>query len=145
MNTELRVEIITQSGVQCQGTASGIVVPGALGYLGIRPGHAPLMSSLTTGLVTLHQEEGDIYAAISGGIIEVSDDRAAILADVAEMAAEIDIPRTRQAIQRAEQRLQAAYEGPSVREGDVDIDRARLALARAVNRLHTADKAGLLG
>ncbi len=145
MNTELRVEITTQSGVQYQGAATGVVVPAALGYLGIRPGHAPLISSLVTGIVTLHQEEGDAYAAITGGIIEVFDDCVTILADIAEMAAEIDVARTREAMRRAKERLQAAYEGPSVSYADLDIDRARLALARAVNRLHTANKAGLLG
>ncbi len=145
MNTELRVEIITQSGVEYQGTATGIVVPGALGYLGIRPGHAPLISTLVTGVVTLHQADGDTYAAITGGIIEVFDDLATILADVAEMATEIDIARTREAMRRAKERLQAAYEGPAIRRSDLDIDRAKLALARAVNRLHTADKAGMLG
>ena len=145
MNTELTVEIITQSGVQYEGTATGIVVPAALGYLGVRPGHAPLIGRLKTGIVTLHHTEGDTYAAITGGIIEVFDDCATILADVAEMAAEIDIPRTREAMRRAKERLQAVYEGPSVGYADLDIDRARLALARAVNRLHTAGKAGLLG
>ncbi len=143
MNSELIVEIVTQFGVEFQGPVDGVVVPGALGYLGIRPGHAPLLTSLATGVVTLHTSGGDEYSAVAGGVMEVFDNRVTLLADAAEMASKIDIERVQQAMRRAQQRLEAAYRGPE-REA-IDTDRARLALARALNRLHAAGKAGMLG
>jgi len=143
MNSELIVEIVTQFGVEFQGPVDGVVVPGALGYLGVRPGHAPLLTSLTTGVVTLHTSGGDEYGAVAGGVMEVFDNRVTLLADAAEMASKIDIERVQQAMRRAQERLEAAYRGPEPEA--IDPDRARLALARALNRLHAAGKAGMLG
>ncbi len=140
---ELTVEIVTQSGVEYQGPVDGVVAPGTRGYLGVRIGHAPLLSSLSTGLVTLHCADGDTFIAVTGGMMEVFDNRVTVLADAAERAAEIDIGRARRAMQRAKERLAAAYTPDGRRE--VDPERARMALARALNRLHTAEKAGLLG
>ncbi len=143
MDSELVVEIVTQSGVEYEGPVEGVVAPGGLGYLGVRRGHAPLLTNLTTGVVTLHTPAGDEYAAVAGGVMEVFDNRVMLLADAAEMASEIDIERAQQAMQRAKQRLETAYRG--VERELIDADRARLALARALNRLHAAGKAGMLG
>jgi len=141
---QLAVEIVTRSGVEYQGQVAGVVFPGADGYIGVHQGHAPLLTSLGTGIATLHADDSLVYAAISGGVAEVHDDTVTLLAEVAELAAEIDTDRAQRAAERARQRLEAAYCGP---QGDlqVDVDRARLALARALNRLYTAEKAGLLG
>ncbi len=143
MNSELIVEIVTQFGVEYEGPVEGVVVPAALGYLGVRPGHAPLLTSLATGVVTLHTSAGDEYGAVAGGVMEVFDNRVMLLADAAEIASKIDIGRAQEAMRRAQERLRAGYRGPKPEA--IDVDRARLALARALNRLHAAGKAGMLG
>lgn len=141
MNRELTVEIVTQSGVQYRGTVDGLVVPGTLGYLGIRPGHAPLVTGLTLGVITLRQPTRDLHAAITGGVMEVLDNHVTILADTAEMAEDIDIERARSAMQRAQDRLTA--NSKRISTAYIDVDRARAALLRAVNRLRVAQKADL--
>lgn len=138
MNGELIVEIVTQSGVQYQGPVDGVVAPGVLGYLGVRPGHAPLLTSLAVGVVTLHMPTCDLYAAVSGGIMEVLDNRVTVLADAAEMAEQIDIERARRAVRRAQERLTGTYEDREI--GAVDVDRAHTALLRALNRLRVVEK-----
>jgi F-type H+-transporting ATPase subunit epsilon len=141
MNRELTVEIVTQSGVQYQGLVSGLVAPGTLGYLGVRPGHAPLMTGLTHGIVTLRRPAEDLYAAITGGVMEVLDNHVTILADIAEMAEQIDVERARRAMKRAQERLTGTFEGKPLAQ--IDVDRAEAALLRAINRLRVVEKAVL--
>ena len=141
MNRELTVEIVTQSGVQYQGLVSGLVAPGTLGYLGVRPWHAPLMTGLTHGIVTLHRPAEDLYAAITGGVMEVLDNHVTILADIAEMAEQIDVERARRAMKRAQERLTGTFEGKPLAQ--IDVDRAEAALLRAINRLRVVEKAVL--
>ncbi|MFP3903131.1 MAG: ATP synthase F1 subunit epsilon [Armatimonadota bacterium] len=140
LEKNISVEIVTPSGVEYGGTVEGLVVPGEEGYLGIRPGHAPLMAGLQPGVVTLHLAETDHYAAVSGGAMEVFENRVTVLADTAESAPEIDIARAREAMERAKRRLQMPH--PARAERGIDTDRAHAALLRATARLRTAEKAG---
>ncbi len=144
MPTQLRVEIVTQSGVQYTGIVDSVVVPAIDGYIGVHIGHAPLLSNIGVGIVTLHTVAGDDLFAVAGGVVEVHDDQVTLLADAAEPAAAIDVSRANAAVERARKRLGLRYEGAG-QSVDVDHDRARAALARAINRLQTAEKAGLLG
>jgi F-type H+-transporting ATPase subunit epsilon len=116
------------------------VVPAEDGYLGVRPGHAELLTSLQVGVVTLHEDGEDRYAAVSGGIMEVFHNRVTVLADTAELASEIDIARAQEALRRARQRLEMPWRERE--ERDIDPDRAQAALLRATSRLRTAEKAG---
>lgn len=141
---ELTVEIVTRSGVEYQGRVAGVVFPGADGYIGVHQGHASLLTSMGTGIATLAAPAQTVYVAISGGVAEVHDNTVTLLAEVAELATEIDTSRAQRAAERARKRLEAAYCGPGG-EVIVDVERARTALARAINRLHTAEKAGMLG
>lgn len=111
-----------------------LVAPGSNGSLGILPDHAPLLTSLEIGVVKFKPAGSDRYEkmAISGGFLEVSENRAVILVDAAERAADIDVLRARQAKERAEARLRE-------RSALVDTVRAELALRRATNRLRVAD------
>jgi F-type H+-transporting ATPase subunit epsilon len=106
-----------------------IVAPGAEGYLGVLAHHAPLITPLIPGKLTVKEPDLDaaIYA-VSGGFLEVSGNKAVILADSIEKAEEIDVERARRARERAEERL---------RKHDAMIDEARAeaALGRAINRI----------
>jgi F-type H+-transporting ATPase subunit epsilon len=111
-----------------------LVVPGAEGYLGILADHAPLMTELTIGEVTVRRADGrEAHMAASKGFMEVADNKVTILADSAEKAEEIDMERAKEALRRAEERLARA-------EDTVDLLRAEISMKRALNRLRVAQR-----
>jgi F-type H+-transporting ATPase subunit epsilon len=109
-----------------------IIVPGSEGYLGVLAHHAPLITALVPGKLTVKgpDREEEIYA-IAGGFLEVSDNRAVILADSIERADQIDVERARRARERAVERLRHHDE-------KIDTARAEAALQKAVNRIRIA-------
>lgn len=111
-----------------------VVAPGSEGYLGMLANHAPLMTELTIGKLDFRRADGSEGAmAISGGFLEVFENKVSVLAESAELVEEIDIERAEQAKKRAEERLAAAG-------AELDATRARIALLRALNRLKTAQR-----
>lgn len=127
-----RVLVITPEQVVYDRDARFVVVPGTEGELGILPGHAPLITLLKGGLMRIGQDVEESKFVISGGLLEVRDNRVTVLTGAAEHPGEIDLARAQAALKRAERRLAA-------RAPDIDLDRARAALMRAIVRL----KAGL--
>ena len=112
-----------------------VEMPGENGYLGILPGHAPLMTELGIGELSYHQAGGkeSTNFAIVRGFAEVLPDRVTILAETAERAQEIDLQRAKDALARAEKRLAA-------NDPNIDWDRANIALQRALIRIQVATK-----
>jgi len=132
------LSIVTPEKVYCEVDINSLVVPGTEGYLGILSNHAPLISSLKPGKIEYKDSENkEIVLAVSGGFIEVSDNKATILADAVETTNEIDIERAKKARDRAKDRIEKKS---SEADSDVNIDRARVALLRALNRLRVAGK-----
>jgi len=131
----MKVDIVTPDRLLLSiSDAVSLIVPAEEGYLGVLPGHAPLLARLVPGTITLkHANSTEEEFATSGGYVEVSEDRVTLLADSAERPDEIDVERAKTAYQRALQRLGHPGEG-------VDVDRARLALERAVARLRIAGR-----
>jgi F-type H+-transporting ATPase subunit epsilon len=109
-------------------------IPGAEGYFGVLPGHAPLFSELKVGEVSYRQGTKWSYLAVAWGFVEVHSDQVRVLAETAERAHEIDFERAERAKQRAEQRIAKGGE-------DVDYRRALVALERALIRIQVASKA----
>lgn len=111
-----------------------LTVPGVEGYLGILSGHAPIMTELTLGEITVRRADGkEIVMAESRGFMEASDNKVTILADSAEKADEIDVDRAKESIKRAEERLADAA-------SEIDRVRAEASLKRALNRLRVAQR-----
>jgi F-type H+-transporting ATPase subunit epsilon len=128
------VEIVTPSRVVFQGEATSLSVPGFIGGFQVLYNHAPLLSALGIGVLKIKDRDGhDSLFATSGGFVEVKNNRAVVLAESAESAAEIDITRAQAAMDRAKQRLSS----PSP---DIDVARAEAALMRALNRLRLSRK-----
>ncbi len=126
--------IVTPARKVYQAMVQSLVAPGAEGYFGVLPRHAPMVAQLATGeLSVLDDQAQRRLFALSGGFLEVGWDQVTILADTAELAQEIDVPRAQQAQQRAQARLRS-------RAADVDVARAQAALHRALNRLRIAEK-----
>ena len=109
-------------------------LPGADGYLGVLPGHAPLITELGIGELTYRTTGGESgLLAVIRGFAEVLPDRISVLAEMAERAEEIDIKRAQEALKRAQELI--------AKGGDnVDWDRASAALQRALVRIQVVSK-----
>lgn len=129
MSNPFCFEVVTPERVVFDQPVESLVVPGVEGYLGVLYNHAPMVVHLRIGVVRYREPGGDLKRmAISGGFLEVADNRAVILADTAELAAQIDVMRARAAKERALRRLAGRRE-------EIDFDRAQAALQRAIARL----------
>lgn len=128
----LRLEVVTPQRTVLTTDAESVIVPGVEGRLGFLKGHAPIVAGLKVGLVEFGgMNETKNVIAITGGFVELSEDKVSILADAAEVADEIDVVRATAAKERAEKRLRE-------RQANIDRARAEAALTRAVNRLQAA-------
>ena len=128
MAQRIELEIVTPERRMLAEEVDELMMPGVEGYLGVRPGHAPLLTALQVGEITYNLGGKQHSIAISGGFAEVLRHRVSILAQTAEKADEIDAARAEKARERAESRLRKA-------DGETDMGRAQVALARAVNRI----------
>jgi F-type H+-transporting ATPase subunit epsilon len=134
--TQIQLEIVTPDRQVVHETVTAVTIPGKQGYLGILPGHAPLLSELKAGELVYTREEAKHYLAVSWGFAEVLPGRVIILAHTAERAEEIDLARAERARERAEERLK------NTTDPTLDIQRAREAYERALARLQAARRAG---
>ena len=129
--TQIDLRVVTPDRQLVHDSVSSVSIPGRDGYLGILPGHAPLLTELRAGeLAYTHANTGH-YLALTWGFAEVLPDRVIILAEAAEKPEEIDVERARRAKERAEDRLKKS--GP-----EIDIKRTQRALERAAARLQVA-------
>ena len=101
----MTLEIITAERQVYSDEVDMVIAPGVDGQLGILPKHAPLMTMLKPGELTVRKNGEDIYVAVSGGFMEVLGNRVSVLADACERSDEIDEERAQQAMQRAQERL----------------------------------------
>lgn len=127
--------IVTPERQMLRETVTEVTLPGADGQLGVLPGHAPLITELGIGELSYRTKGGsqsDPIAIISG-FAEVLGERVTVLAETAERPDEIDVARAEKAKQRAEERLAAASNDPSV-----DWGRAAIALQRSLIRIQVA-------
>ena len=108
-------------------------IPGAEGYLGILPGHAPLFSELKVGELGYRIGEPWFWLSVAWGFVEVLPDQVRVLAETAERAHEIDLERANRAKQRAEERIARGGD-------DIDYKRALIALERALIRIQVSRK-----
>ena len=126
----VQVNIVTPDGPVYDSEVTMVVAKTVSGEIGVLAGHIPMVAPLTIGAVKLNKADGSQEVlAVNGGFIEVRPDKISILAPAAEVADSIDVSRAKQALARAEGRLQA-------KSDDIDFKRAELALKRALNRIN---------
>jgi F-type H+-transporting ATPase subunit epsilon len=101
----IRCEIVSQDRMVFQGEAEMVLLPGSEGMMGILPNHAPLLTTLKLGVVTVRFGGNEEYFTIAGGIAEIQPDKITILADAAENVSEIDVERAEAARRRAQEAL----------------------------------------
>src|SRR3954465_5829939 len=133
MADTFQLEIVTPEKKVVETTAEEVQIPGKNGYLGVLPGHAPLITELAVGEITFRDGASEQKLAVAWGFAEVLPDKVTILAESAERPSEIDVARALQAKERAEQRLTSG-------DTSVDVGRALDALHRAEVRLEVASR-----
>jgi F-type H+-transporting ATPase subunit epsilon len=133
MTDTFKLEIVTPEKKVVNTMAEEMQIPGKNGYLGILPGHAPLITELAVGEITYRENSTEQRLAVAWGFAEVLPDKVTILAESAERPSEIDVARARESKERAEQRLTSG-------DANVDVERSLDALQRAETRLEVASK-----
>jgi F-type H+-transporting ATPase subunit epsilon len=131
----IQLVVVTPKRQLLRESVGEVQLPGASGYLGVLPGHAPLMTELGIGELSYHDLSGkeSTHMAILSGFAEVLSDRVTVLAETAELAQEIDVARAEAARARAEKRLASG-------DTNIDWDRASVSLQRALIRIQVAHK-----
>ena len=132
MADRLQLDIITPERGVLSEAVDAVTLPGLGGELGILPGHTPLISQLQTGVLSYTQGPAVRRLHVSGGFVEVSDDRVAVLAELAERPEEVDAARARSERDQAEKLLGATT------GSEDELSRARTQFERATARLQIA-------
>ena len=127
----LKLEVVTPEGLLLREDVDDVVIPGAEGYFGVRPGHTPLFTTLGVGGISYSRGGVRHHLTCFWGFCEVLPDRVSILAEIGERAEEVDLERAEEARERAEARLKTIRD----EEG---FEEARAAYQRAVTRLAVA-------
>jgi F-type H+-transporting ATPase subunit epsilon len=127
----LALEIVTPERLLVRADVTSVQAPAANGYLGILPGHAPLLAELGTGFLNYEAGGKRSFLAVHGGYLEILANHVRVLATGAERAEEIDVERAKAAMKRAQEQMISPSLG-------VDPAAALNAMARAQARLDAA-------
>lgn len=130
---KLKFEIVTAERMVYSDEVDVVIAPGVEGQLGILPNHASLLTMLQPGELVVRKEGEETEMFVSGGFLEVMQNRVTLLADVAERAEEIDIARAEEAKRRAEEQIKE-------RLPEMDLAVAEAALRRALARIKIAER-----
>ncbi len=131
MPDTFKLEIVTPEKKVVDTAAEEVQIPGKNGYLGVLPGHAPLITELAVGEIKYRTANKEQLLAVAWGFAEVLPEKVTILAETAEKPEEIDVERARKSKERAEQRLTSG-------DTNVDVERALSAIQKADARLEVA-------
>jgi F-type H+-transporting ATPase subunit epsilon len=134
MADTFQLEIVTPEKMVVRDVAEEMQIPGKDGYLGILPGHAPLITELAVGEITYRKENFTEHLAVAWGFAEVLPDKVTILAETAERAEEIDTRRAQEAKQRAESALASSNTEEDFKRTAGDLKRADTRLEVAANK-----------
>jgi len=130
------LEVVTPARLVVREAVNEAQIPVRGGYIGVLPGHTPLLAEMGVGELSYQVGNRTFYCTAFGGFVEVLADRVIVLADIAERAEEINVARAEAARDRAQKRMSTAN------DPTVDWKRAEASLARAQARLQVAAKAG---
>ena len=130
MSETLRLEVVTPSRRVLEGRATEVRIPGALGELGVLPGHTPLLTSLGTGEVSWIDGNKTGRLVVQGGFAEIQPDAVTVLASIAETVDEIDVETARTTLAEAQEKLKtvAADEFEEI-DSQVRLAEARISAA----------------
>lgn len=128
----LTLSVVTPTAEALSTVVDEVVVPGALGELGLLPGHIPLISSLKPGTMTIIKDGRKTFAVVSFGFVEIDQDKVTVLTDSYEPIAQIDVERARKALAAAEEKLKTlGADEPGYIETRRQADRAQARIEAA--------------
>jgi F-type H+-transporting ATPase subunit epsilon len=130
----IRLEIVTPERLAYADEVDAVILPGSEGELGVLPHHAPLISLLGAGELRFRRGATEETFAIVGGFVQVLPDKVVVMAETADLAAEIDIERAQEARREAERALEAGL------VESADLAQARAALQAALVRIRVAER-----
>ncbi len=131
MAATFELEIATPEKLLVREQVTEAQIPAANGFIGVLPGHAPLLSELGIGELSYQVGNEKHTMAIAGGVLEVLPELVRVLTTSAERGSDIDVARAQAAMKRANERLASPKES-------MDVARALNALKRAQARLDVA-------
>jgi F-type H+-transporting ATPase subunit epsilon len=131
MADTIELEIVTPERLVVSDRAEEIQIPGRNGYLGILPGHAPLITELAVGEIVYTNAGVSTRLAVAWGFAEVLPDKVTILAEAAERAEDIDVARAEVARGRAQEHLKKAEDSAAFEEASTALARAEARIAVA--------------
>lgn len=135
MPDTFQLEIVTPEKMVVRDTAEEVQIPGRNGYLGVLPGHAPLITELGAGEIS-YRSSGQLHRfSMAWGFAEVLPDRVTVLAETVERADQIDVTRAQQTLASAEESLKSAQTEEEVSNliGDIRRAQARIQVAEKKN------------
>lgn len=128
---KLKLQVVTPTRTVVATETDSVELPGELGYLGILPGHTPLITVLKTGVLTYRTGADERSIAISAGFAEIANDAVTVLADQAEEPGEVDVSAAERERSQAEEELKtASRESLDEVRSRLELAEARLAIAR---------------
>jgi len=130
------LEVVTPEREVVRESVAEVQLPGLSGYLGILPGHTPLLTELGIGPLIYKKGSESGFIAVIGGFAEVLPERVTVLAEAAERSEEIDAGRARADLTEAERKLTAGAADPNT-----DWDAVLKSVASARARLEAASHA----
>jgi F-type H+-transporting ATPase subunit epsilon len=131
MADTVELEIVTPERLVVKSRAEEIQIPGRNGYLGILPGHAPLITELAVGEITYTNAGVSTRLSVAWGFAEVLGDKVTILAETAELAEDIDVPRAEAARARAQEHIKHAEDAEAYETAADALSRAEARIAVA--------------
>jgi len=136
MAETILLEIVTPDRLVLSEEVDEVTAPGVEGEFGVLPGHTPFLTTLKVGELTYRKGKEIHHMAVSWGYAEVTPKKVTVLAEAAEVAAEIDIERAKAAMEKAEKELKKL----SKEDKDYLIEAARL--EKSIIRIQVAERAG---
>jgi F-type H+-transporting ATPase subunit epsilon len=133
MADTFQLEVATPERLFVDEQVSEAELPGKDGYMGILPGHAPLLSVLGAGVLTYNAGGGERVLALDGGFVEVFEDHVRVLAEHAEFGRDIQADAARRQLEEANEALHHAHE-------TADSEAAVRAVAKAQARVDAAER-----
>lgn len=133
----MKLELVTLMGVKVDEDVYEVVVPTVDGEIAVYPSHEPLVTLAKNGVITVRRSKSDSleqleYFAVSGGVVEISDDRVRILVDEADHGEDIIEAETKAALDRAIKLRDEATD-------QVELEKAHQLVDRHMVRLKVAD------
>ncbi len=131
----MRLELITLTGPKYEADAYEVMLPTVQGNIAVLPGHMPLVTLVTGGVLGVRRHKGDDaieYYAINGGIAEIGGNKVSLLVDEADHADELITSEVRQA-------LEAAQAAKAKAKDQLELDKAQAMVDRQTVRLKVAE------